>query len=298
MRSRLNWRTAGIALIILGGYVLWSLNFETLPLWVAAPLGSVLLTWYGSLQHETIHGHPTASRRINRAIGGLPLALWVPYPIYRETHIQHHRHSGRRLTELGHDPESFYLPPGHLARVGRVHGFLLRANCTLLGRLIVGPAIAVVGFWTQEARKARVDDRRRYIWLWHVVGVAAVLGWTWSVCHITLFDYVLLVVYPSVSLTHLRSFAEHRADDHSQRRTNVVEAHPLWGLLFLNNNLHVAHHTHPHVPWYELPRLWRNMRGSGAGAGKIFRGYGEVARHYLLRPFITAEHPIAPLEVE
>lgn len=113
-----------------------------------------------------------------------------------------------------------------------------------------------------------------------------------------LFDYVLLVVYPSVSLTHLRSFAEHRADDHSQRRTNVVEAHPLWGLLFLNNNLHVAHHTHPHVPWYELPRLWRNMRGSGAGAGKIFRGYGEVARHYLLRPFITAEHPIAPLEVE
>ena len=120
MQSRLNWRTLCVAGLVLGGFVLWSLSFRWLPLWLAAPIGSVLLTWYGSLQHETIHGHPTGSRRINAAIGGLPLSLWVPYPIYRLTHIQHHRHSGRRLTEVGHDPESFYLPPGHLAQVGRL----------------------------------------------------------------------------------------------------------------------------------------------------------------------------------
>jgi len=298
MRSWLNWRTLCLALIILGGFALWSLFFKTLPLWLAAPTGSLLLSWYGSLQHETIHGHPTASRRINRAIGGLPLALWVPYAIYRETHIQHHRHSGRRLTELGHDPESFYLPPGHLAKVGCIRRIALRANCTLLGRVLIGPAIAMATFWSQEANKARVNPRRRRMWLWHAIGVAAVLSLTSGVCHISLLDYLLLVVYPSVSLTNLRSFAEHRADDHSQLRTNVVEAHPFWALLFLNNNLHVAHHTHPHVPWYELPRIWRDMRGAGIGVGRIFSGYGEVARDYLLRPFITAEHPFAPLDVE
>ncbi|HEY0341342.1 MAG TPA: fatty acid desaturase [Steroidobacteraceae bacterium] len=246
----MNWRTVCVAAVILGGFVLWSLNFASLPLWLAAPLGSVLLTWYGSLQHETIHGHPTRFRRLNTAIGGLPLSLWVPYPIYRLTHIQHHRHSGRRLTEVGHDPESFYLPPGHLAKVGRIRRILLQANCTLVGRLTLGPAIAIATFWSDEFRLARTEGRRRRVWLGHLFATAAVLVWVNAICHIPLAIYLFLVVYPSISLTHLRSFAEHRADDHSQQRTNVVEAHPFWAAIFLNNNLHVAHHAHPHIPWY------------------------------------------------
>jgi fatty acid desaturase len=291
-------RTVGIAVFIVSGFALWSLYFTALPLWLAAPLGSVLVTWYGSLQHETIHGHPTPSRRINAAIGGLPLSLWMPYPIYRESHIRHHRHSRQRLTEVGHDPESFYLPPGRLARVGRLQRAILQANCTLAGRLTLGPAIAVAVFWAQELRQVLSNRRRRRIWLEHALGTAAVLGWLIGVCHIPFLVYVLLVLYPSASLTHLRSFAEHRADDQSHLRTNVVEAHPLWALIFLNNNLHVAHHAYPHVPWYYLPRVWRNMRGAGMRAEGIFKGYGEVARQFLFRPFITAEHPFSRLEVK
>jgi fatty acid desaturase len=295
MPASVNWRTVCVAGLILGGFALWSVYFTSLPLWVAAPIGSLLLTWYGSLQHETIHGHPTRSRRINGLIGGLPLSLWVPYAIYRQTHIQHHRHSGRRLTEVGHDPESFYLPPGRLARVGPVGHFVLQANCTLLGRLTVGPAIAIATFWNEEFRKACRDRRRQRIWIGHALGSAAVLVWLSVVCQVPILIYLLLVVYPSISLTHLRSFAEHRADDHSQLRTNVVEAHPFWALLFLNNNLHVAHHAHPHVPWYDLPEVWRGMRQGNIRLGRIFGGYREVAQEYLLRPFITPEHPFAPL---
>ena len=296
MPNRFNWRTLCVACLILGGFILWSLYFNSLPLWMGAPIGSVLLTWYGSLQHETIHGHPTRSKVVNRAIGGLPLSLWVPYAIYRQTHIQHHRQSGRRLTEVGHDPESFYLPPGHLDKVGPVRRFILQANCTLIGRLILGPAIAVGTFWSEQMRQARVDRRSRRIWAQHVLATTALLVWLCGVCHISLLVYLLLVVYPSISLTHLRSFAEHRADDHSPLRTNVVEAHPFWALIFLNNNLHVAHHAHPHVPWHELPRLWHGMRHSSAPFGRVFRGYREVAREYLFRPFITAEHPFARVD--
>jgi fatty acid desaturase len=290
------WRTLCVASLILGGFAVWSYDFTALPLWIAAPIGSLLLTWYGSLQHETIHGHPTRSRRMNAAIGGLPLSLWVPYAIYRQTHIQHHRHSGRRLTEVGHDPESFYLPPGHLARVGRIRRLLLQANCTLVGRLTAGPAIAIATFWREEFHEARHDRRRHRIWIGHALGTVALLAWLSVVCHVPLLVYLMLVVYPSIALTHLRSFAEHRADDHSQLRTNVVEAHPFWALLFLNNNLHVAHHAHPHVPWYELPEVWRGMRQNNIRLGRVFRGYREVAREYLLHPFITAEHPLAPPE--
>jgi len=294
----LDLRTVGIAVITLGGFALWSLYFTTLPLWLAAPLGSILVTWYGSLQHETIHGHPTPSRHINAAIGCLPLSLWIPYPIYRESHIRHHRHSRRRLTEVGHDPESFYLPPGQLTRVGRLQRLILCANCTLAGRLTLGPAISVALFWVQEARRASSNRRHRRIWLGHALGTAAVLVWVMGVCHIPFLVYVLLVLYPSASLTHLRSFAEHRANDQSHLRTNVVEAHPFWAMIFLNNNLHVAHHAYPHVPWYHLPRVWRNMKGAGSVAGRIFNGYGEVAAHFLFRPFITAEQSFSPLDVE
>jgi len=294
---RFDFRTLGLAAAILGGFLLWTLSFTALPLWVAAPLGAVLLSWYGSLQHETIHGHPTRSKRINALIGGMPLSLWVPYAIYRETHVRHHRHSGLRLTEVGHDPESFYLPPGHLAKVGALRRAALQANCTLAGRILVGPAIAIVTFATSELRKARANRRYRWIWFRHVLGVAAVLAWTVGVCHIPLWVYLFLVVYPSISLTHHRSFAEHRADDHSHLRTNVVEAGAVWSLLFLNNNLHVAHHLHPHVPWHELPVVWRRMQSTSFSAGVVFRGgYREVIRTYLFRPFITPEHPFSPAE--
>lgn len=287
-----------VATVIVGGFALWAASFSHLPLWLSSPIGSVLLTWYGSLQHETIHGHPTSSRRLNSLLGSVPLSLWVPYGIYRQTHIQHHRHSGRRLTEVGHDPESFYLPPGHLRQVGPVRRLILQANCTLLGRIVLGPAVAIVSFGAREVKRARVNRRYRRIWLLHAAGVAAVLGWLRFACHIPLLDYVFFVVYPSIGLTHLRSFAEHRADDHADHRTNVVETRSPWAVLFLNNNLHVAHHAHPHVPWYELPRLWRSMRESNVRVGYIFRGYGEVIRAYLLRPFITAEHPFSGVESE
>jgi len=297
-RDRLDLRTVGIAAITLGGFAFWSFHFTALPLWLAAPLGSILLTWYGSLQHETIHGHPTPSRQINAAIGGLPLSLWIPYSVYRESHIRHHRQSRRRLTEVGRDPESFYLPSGQLTRAGRLQRAILRANCTLAGRLTLGPAISIILFWVQELRRASSNRRHRRIWLGHALGATAVLVWVMGVCHIPFLVYVLLVVYPSASLTHLRSFAEHRANDQSHLRTNVVEAHPLWAMIFLNNNLHVAHHAYPHVPWYHLPRVWRDMKEAGGAGGRIFNGYGEVAAHFLFRPFITAEHPFSPLEVE
>jgi len=293
-KRRLELRTLSIAVAIHAGLLLWPLCFAHLSLWLAAPLGSVLLAWYGSLQHETIHGHPTSSRRFNRLIGSVPWSLWIPYEIYRETHIRHHRHSGRRLTEVGHDPESFYLPPGHLAKVGAFRRAMLLANCTLAGRLLLGPLIAVASFWMDSARQLRASPRHRWIWLRHILAVAVLVTWMTWICDVPAWIYALLVVYPSISLTHLRSFAEHRADDHSPARTNVVESNPLWSLIFLNNNLHVAHHAHPHVPWYELPQVWQRMREVAPGAGIVFRGgYREVCRKYLFRPFITPEHPYA-----
>src|ERR1700733_10409972 len=67
--------TFGVAFAVYGGFVLSTWFFRELPILVVAPLLAALLAWYGSLQHETIHGHPTSSRRVNVMLAGLPLAL-------------------------------------------------------------------------------------------------------------------------------------------------------------------------------------------------------------------------------
>ena len=87
--------------------------------------------------------------------------------------------------------------------------------------------------------------------------VFGVGGWVVGVCHIPVTTYILLMAYPSISLSQLRSFAEHRSHADPKLRTNVVETGRFFSLLFLNNNLHIAHHAKPGMAWYRLPDAWR-----------------------------------------
>lgn len=268
-------------------------------LWLALPTGAILLTWHGSLQHETIHEHPTPWRLANSMIGSIPLSLWLPYSLYRRSHQRHHRYGGRHLTDPIRDPESFYLPPGRFASLGWVRRLIAAANCTFMGRMLFGPALTIGVFFAAERRAlAAHDPHRLWIWVRHGIAATAVLVWVCGICRIPAWIYLGLVIYPSVSLQLVRSFAEHRAHPDPSLRTAVVEAHPLWSLLFLNNNYHIVHHDRPAVPWYELPRLWRQTpdgeRARASGAGMVFPGgYWTVVRSFLVRPVIAVEHPAA-----
>ncbi len=254
------------------------------------PAGALLIAWHGSVQHETIHGHPTGKRWLNTALGWPPLGLWLPYAIYRESHLLHH--NNRQLTEPGADPESFYLTAEGWARLGRPAKLLHMANQTLLGRLTIGPALVICGFAAGEIRRmAEGDLRHAGIWIRHGLGMAAVLLWVAVICDIPVWLYLIGFSYPGLSLTLLRSFAEHRAAPDPSARTAVVHTVPLIGLLFLNNNLHVAHHARPALPWYRLPDFNRRIGGdrqAERGAG-LYAGYGALAWRYLLRPI---DHPV------
>jgi len=291
--TRLELPTLAVALAIYGGYFAVTWFYADLRWYVSAPLVAVLLAWYGSLQHETIHNHPTPSRRLNALIASLPLSLWIPYGLYRDTHLRHHEHRGRHLTDPVLDPESFYLEPGTASRRSGVLQAVYKANTTLAGRMLLGPILSAYAFWAPEVVALKAGDPHRVaIWSRHVVGVAVVLVWVVGICHIPAWVYLALMVYPSVSLGQLRSFAEHRAHADPLQRTTVVEAHPLLALIFLNNNLHIAHHAHPTLPWYQLPSAWRQMRRSKSEAGLIFAGgYAQIVRGYLFRPVISIEHP-------
>ncbi len=278
-RHGVEWPTVLLAVAIYGGWGALTAWHAAIPGPLLFAAGGWWIAWHGSLQHETIHGHPTRSSRANWVLGFPPLALWLPYSIYRRTHLLHHR--AATVTHPRADPESRYVASecGPLVRaVAIVQG-------TLVARLIIGPPLTVLGFLVSEARRAAVDPARVLgEWAPHLAGVAVVIAWL-AYCELSLGRYLLLFVYPGAALTLLRSFAEHRADPEPARRVAVVEAGGLFALLYLNNNLHAAHHVRPALAWYRLPAFYRERRAAllRQNGGLLYDGYGDVARRYLLR---------------
>lgn len=284
-----------VVLAVYGGWAMLTWNFNALPWWVALPLGGWLVAWHGSLQHEILHGHPTRSRFFNQALALPPLGLWMPYPIYRDSHLRHHRTG--RLTCPFDDPESYYLTAGRWRRMSRPVRSALVFNNTLLGRLTLGPAITLIRFWGAEIRRLLSGERAAItVWLGHGLAAAPVLYWLIAVCGIPFWSYFLLAVYPGLSLTLMRSYAEHRPADQQHHRTAIVEADPLTRLLYLNLNLHVVHHEQPDLPWYHLPAAYRADRQGvlQRNGGYLFAGYGEMARRFLFTP---KDLPVLPARV-
>lgn len=288
------WPTLAVAAAIYSGFVLVTWFHDQLPWWVAVAAGAWLGAWHGSLQHEVVHGHPTAWRGVNHAIAMPSLLLWIPFGIYRKTHLRHHRNS--RLTDPLQDPESYYVTPEAWARMAPPRRALLRFHNTLAGRLLLGPLRAVVRLYGEEIQRLYSGDMRHLRdWAWHLPMVALVLAWAWGICGMPLWQYLLGFVYAGTALTLLRSFLEHQAAPAVDERTAIVEAGPLMSLLFLNNNLHAVHHDRPRLPWHRLPEAYAARRAAylARNGGYVYRGYGRIVLRYLLRPKEPPVHPIA-----
>jgi fatty acid desaturase len=267
--------------------------FTRLPWWVASPIGAYLVALHGSLQHEALHGHPTRNRLVNELLVAINPSLWFPYRRYRNLHLTHH--NDEHLTDPQLDPESYYLLPDRWAALPAPMKQLYTLNHTLGGRMITGPLIASIRFWSSEVFAMIKGDREIIrAWLLHVPACAATLVYALWICGIPFWQYILLLAYPGVSLMLVRSFCEHQAAEKEGWRTIIVEASPFWSLLFLNNNLHVAHHTRPRLPWYELPSYYRSERDALIAKNNGYRmnGYGEIFRRYLFRPKEPVAHPL------
>jgi fatty acid desaturase len=285
--DRIEWRTIGLLSAWLGLMAAVIGLHAALPWWISVPSLALLGGLHFSLQHEAIHGHPTPWRHVDTALVGVPIALWCPYPVYRETHLAHHR---SELTVPGVDPESYYVSAAEWQRAGALRRALLHANRTLLGRITIGPWLVIHSAGRHALAALRTPEGRR-VWSVHVVLTAVTVGVVVGVVGLPWWEYLLGLVWGGTAVTLLRSFVEHRAVDGEPSAT--VVSNRFVSLIYLNNNLHVTHHASPGAPWYRLPELHRRSGGDDlarAGAG-WYRGYGEVARRYFLRPFDTPVHP-------
>jgi fatty acid desaturase len=294
--ARKFWQVEGptwiLAVAIYGVWFLLMWFQAYIPWWAMIFLGGYVIAWQFSLQHETIHGFRGVPKWFRTLIAMPPLGLWFPYPMYRRSHSLHHRNT--YLTVPGQDTETYYVKQAEWAAMNKLERAILLFNQTLVGRLLIGPLIRLYKLGQREIGRIRNRD---YInvphWALHVVLVGLLFWFVSGVCGMPWWQYILLVAYPGFSLGLLRAFIEHRAGPRPGRRVASVESNTLFGLLFLYNNLHVAHHLRPAIPWYELPRFYRENRAKlmKHNDNFVFRGYWGIAREYMFKPVFIPVHP-------
>lgn len=251
--------------------------------------------WFMSLQHELLHGHPTRHRALNRLFGLLPLAVWYPYDLYRASHLAHHRDEA--LTQPGIDPESNYIAAAAYDRLPAWCRPLWHAQRTVLGRLLLGPAMVIVPTWLDIVRRPMRGDRSQSrSWCHHLLWLAALLYALDRWAGIGPLQYLLAVGYPALALAMLRSFYEHRPAAEPAHRVVVNEAGWFWRVLYLDNNFHAVHHESPGLPWYRIARRYRADRAGTLrrNGGFLIRGYGRLLRRHALTPIDSPVHPALP----
>ncbi|SMX37264.1 fatty acid desaturase [Octadecabacter ascidiaceicola] len=287
-RSAVEWPTVGLAVVC---YFFLFLALWVLPVWGAILVLGPAIALHASLTHEVVHGHPFQSQVANAALVFPALTLTVPYARFRATHLAHHR--DEVLTDPYDDPETNYLDPEVWQRLGRPMRAVLRINNTLAGRLLIGPLIGQIVWMLSDYRACRAGDRTVLRgWVEHIPALGLVLAVVWA-APLPFWAYAA-GAYIAHSILRLRTYLEHQAHELARARTVIVEGRGALALLFLNNNLHVVHHMHPNVAWYDLPTLYAQNKAhyQRRNDGYVFTSYSQVFRRHFWRAKDTVAHPL------
>ncbi len=284
LRESAEWRTLLVVVAVYALTALTVIRYETLTPWLSIPFLSVLGAWHLSMQHEVLHGHPFKNQFLNDAIGSIPVTLWIPYLAFKKDHLEHHVSD---LTNPALDNESYYVSQEQWDKAGKIRRAAWTANRTILFRMFVWTIVSTITYVASVLKRAvRGEQGDRLAVALHVVGVALVV-YLVSLSSMPLWVFALGTVYGGRILNAIRPFPEHKYQSGVETRTAMIMAGPFMSLLMLNNNLHIAHHDEPWVPWYRYSNLMDRVNAvqRAREAGVLYEGgYAEVFRRFSFTP--------------
>jgi fatty acid desaturase len=263
-----NWQGA---LMLAGDVGLLAAAFALAILWpgpitavIAVPLIAGRQLAFAIVMHDCAHNALFRSQWLNvlagNWIGGA--AVDVPLGLYRDYHLDHHRHAG---TEK--DPDQGLVRGYPVTRASLRRKFVR----DLTGQTALKEVLAA---WRRPDWKAKLPHL-----VFHAVLLAglALAGAPWAYA---LWWVARIFVYPA--LMRLRNIGEHgvavdRYDLEPRLNTHTTVARWFERLLVAPNNVnyHLEHHMFAAVPPYNLPKLHRLLAGRG-----YYEGYTCISRGY------------------
>jgi fatty acid desaturase len=269
------WRYHGAAL----AYVVLAVCAGGLGLFAERPvtyLCAVLLLAHGMviaayLVHECAHNTVFRDNRHNAILGSaLTWICGASYGRYDDIRYKHFRHHVDNDDVVWFDYEAFFRRHPLLYRITRLlEFFYIPAH-----ELLMHGLMAIAGFVIPQRR----DQRMRNLLVIAIRGGGFLLLWWFSpqaaLGYVLAYLLLMTVLRFMDGIQHDYSYhttlfsdpwEEHKGDlawEQEHTFSNVISFNRQWpNWLVLNFGYHNAHHARPTTPWYELPRLHRQLFG-------------------------------------
>jgi fatty acid desaturase len=236
-----------IGLVIFGAEKFFNpLTYVLAVVWIGSRLHALAI-----LMHEAAHYRLLKNRKLNDFIGEVFLAWPITVTLrgYRNSHLAHHQHVNTVEDPDWEDgtKEDYRFPKTKMqmlyALLRNAFGF---------------------GFWdefTDTAQSKEFNEVPRSLRITQLMFFATIV-----ICSVIFSFWKLLLLYWLVPVTtsfifvaYVRAIAEHYGIDnsHELRKSRSTIA-TFWESILLapyNVGLHLDHHVHPGVPWYNLQKL-------------------------------------------
>jgi beta-carotene ketolase (CrtW type) len=178
--------------------------------------------------HEAIHRNISGLHWLNNAFGYATSWLYalLPYRLLAKNHQLHHRFTATEQDPDHHDAE--------------------RGN-----------------FWTWYFGFMKTYQTGGQVWV-TLIGISAIFC-TLLFCHIPVINlflfWILPMVFSSLQLFTFGIFLPHRKRDRALEAnisTRSIHLPVFWSFVTCYHfGYHQEHHLHPHLPWYQLPQVYR-----------------------------------------
>ena len=296
--SKVEWPTAILILVVYLGLHLNCLYIYEISSTIFMILLAFLIALHSSISHEILHGHPTKNDFVNSIFVFPAVGIFIPFLRFKDTHLEHHKNEN--LTDPYDDPETNFIDPNKWENLRFFVQFILNITNTLLGRMLIGPVISQYKFIKSDIHFLFHGNKRVLLaWILHIFGFT-IAYYFFVLFHGIGFGHWIISAYAALSILKIRTFLEHRAFDRVRGRSVIIEDRGILSLIFLNNNFHAVHHMHPKIPWYKLPRIFKDNKRRYLALNEYyyFKSYLDIFKTYFFISKDPVAHPYYPRQSE